>query len=36
MQNKKWFEMPEIKVVALEVADVITTSDDPDWGLGEV
>lgn len=36
MQNKKWFEMPELKVVALEVADVITTSDDIDYGMGEV
>lgn len=34
-ENKKLFTEPECEVIVMDVADVITTSDDPDWGMGE-
>ncbi len=30
----KIFEMPEVEILALETADIITTSFDPEWGTG--
>ena len=34
-ENKMRFEEPEIQVLKLQVVDVVTTSDDMDWGAGE-
>lgn len=34
-ENKKLFVEPECEVVTLAVVDVVTTSDEPDWGMGE-
>ena len=37
--SKKWFEEPECELMTLNIADIITTSDDyrddEDWGAGE-
>lgn len=31
----KKFETPEIEITEFQLADILTTSDEEDWGAGE-
>lgn len=36
VKSKKHFLEPECRIVVFQVADIITTSDNGDWGMGEM